>query len=209
MPSDIRLNELLKQQDIGLPYDSKHAAVDVSAINSFLCHGVEQPLLPADRSLLLKAAENTDKYMPYRVHAPSAQRIRALFEGQDPNVLLTNVGFRNLVAARYLSYNAEFLLSGEQQFAPDLQSLQAYIEKEPKRPKEYFLNHGIYGNNRNRFLDRVPEVWKRSFWPSEMGRDFMAVWRALAKGVVKGNDRKKYKIPLVGHLLSLQICGMY
>lgn len=145
-------------------------------------------------------------YLPYRVHSPSAQRLRGLFGTQYPEVLLTDLGFRNLVATRYMSYNTPFLLSGEQQFATRLEDLMDSINQEPRRPTEHFLNHKIYGQNRSRFLDRLPDVWNSTTWPSELGRNFLAVWKALYFGV--GKSDKKYKIRNAGQLLALQICGM-
>ncbi|KZV59238.1 hypothetical protein PENSPDRAFT_672487, partial [Peniophora sp. CONT] len=193
---------------IGLPSKPEHlhGGVDVKAIKTFMLHGVEHPLSPADRKLLAKAAENPDMYMPYRVHAPSAQRLRELFANQDADVLLTDIGFRNLVATRYITYNSLFLLSGEQTFVMDVQDLLSAF-KNPKRKKDYFLSQRIYGTNRSRYVERLQTVWDRTVWPQELGRNFFAVWHALSVGVDK--DVLRYKIPNVGPLLSLQICGDY
>lgn len=179
--------------------------MDVRDIETFLLHGVETPLSTADRALLDHAATNPDMYMPFKVHAPSAQRLRQLFTEQPPNVLLTDLGFRNLVATRYISYNSRFLLSGEQKYALHVQDLLSCFNRKPKRPTDYFLSGKIYGNNHTRFLDRLEDVWDHSFWPVELGRSFIAVWRVLSLGIEK--DDKKYKIPNIGVLLALQICS--
>ncbi|KZV59245.1 hypothetical protein PENSPDRAFT_672483, partial [Peniophora sp. CONT] len=192
---------------IGLPHNQQHlrGAVDVKAISTFMLHGVESPLSPADRNLLTKAAGNPDLYMPYRVHAPSAQCLRRLFAHQDANVLLTDLGFRNLVATRYITYNSKFLLSGEQTFVADVHGLLSAFKIDSNRKKDYYISQRIYGTNRSRYIERLSTVWDHSVWPQELGRNFMAVWRALSVGVDK--DAPRYKIPNVGPLLSLQICG--
>lgn len=142
--------------------------------------------------------------MPYRAHAPSAKCLRRLFGAEYPDALISDLGFRNLVATRYISYNSPFLLSGEQKYASCFQDLVDSFNQEPRRSKAYFLNPKIYGKNRFRFLDRLPKVWNASTYPHSLGRSFMAVWRALSLGV---DREKKYKIPNVGCLLALQICG--
>lgn len=187
----------------GLPYDphSSTGAVDIQSLSTFSFHGAETHLQPADLALLKKAAENPDMYMPFRVHAPSAKRLRGLFGEEYPAGLVTDVGFRNLVATRYISYNSPFLLSGEQKYVARVEDLLGSFNQEPRRPQAYFLNPKIYGQNRFRFMDRLPDVWNACNWPRGMGRNFMAVWTALAVG------EKKYKIPNIGNLLALQICG--
>ena len=179
--------------------------MDVSQLQTFVYNGSRIPLEAADRALLHKASENPDMYLPYRYHAPSAQRLRELFHGQGTEVLRTDLGLKNLVITRYMSYNAPFLLSGEQKFANSLDDLLRSISMQPLRPPRYFLNPRIYGQNRFRFVDRVPAVWEGSRWPVQLGRDFITMWRTLAFGINKTD--KTYKIPNIGNLLSLQICG--
>lgn len=182
--------------NLELPYNrqSSTGAIDVSNVKTFILNGVDTPLGPADEALLNKAAENPDQYMPFRSHAPSAQCLRALFGDQYPGILLTNLGLQNLVATRYISYNSPFLLSGEQKFATRVEDLSAMIYQEPEQPVSDFM------------LDHLPNVWNSCTWPRSMGRNFMSVWHAFSIGV--GRTDKRYKIPHVGPLLALQICGM-
>ncbi|VDB96799.1 unnamed protein product [Peniophora sp. CBMAI 1063] len=190
---------------IGLPHDD-NGAVDITGIGSVTLDGQEVPLRPEDATLLGAAAQNLDKYLPFRYHAPSAKALRGLVAPPRMPSMCTDLGLKNVVAIRYISYNAPFLLSGEQQFANRVQDLVDAFERTPIRPKKYFLVDNIYGQNRSRSLDRLPSVWDRCRWPRELGRDFFSVWRAFAFGVDKA---QKYKIPNVGPLLSLQICGDY
>lgn len=191
---------------IGLPCQEASAAHDVSAITTFRMHGKDHSLLPADLALLKFAAENSDYYMPFKAFAPSALRMRELFQDQRPNAMTTTPGFRNVVMTRYLSYNTPFLLSGEQKYARQLTDITSAFTQQPLRDTDYFLNNNFYGANFSRFIDRVPATWNSCEWPAALGRDFMAMWRAVSVGV-DSKQTKRYKVMNAGYLLALQICG--
>lgn len=187
----------------GLSYNG-NGELDVADVHTFTLDDIEVALTAADRRLLRKTAANPDMFLPFSYHTPSAQSLRLLLSGQTPNILLTDVGFKNLVAVRYISYNAPFLITGEQKFTHNVGELVAAFNREPRRPQEYFLVNNIYGTNRTRRMDRLPAVWAACIWPHEFGRDFHVVWRAIACSEGKG---KKYRIPNVGPLLALLICS--
>ena len=119
--------------DVDLPHDRATASHDVRAVDTFFLHGKKTPLLPADKALLTQAATNSDLYMPFKARAPSAAAMRRLFVDSGIETMVTQIGFRNVVATRYITYNSPFLLSGEQTFAKSVQDLTAAFEKMPRR----------------------------------------------------------------------------
>ena len=168
-------------------------------------NGERTQLLQADKNLLCAAAENQDKYLPFREHQPSAKSMRSLFGRRYPDVMTTETGFRNVVITRFLSYNAPFLLSGAQRYFSTLEELLQAIDSEDSRGEEYFVSNSVYGRNVSRHTWNVRSVWESSHFPTSVGRSFKAFWSALSDGV---GAEHSHKIRYIGPLLAMQIAGM-
>ncbi|VDC01043.1 unnamed protein product [Peniophora sp. CBMAI 1063] len=196
----LALSDLL----IGLQFNDQ-ARSDVSDIESFTWNGKRQNLLPTDKKFLSAVAQNLDMYLPFKELQPSAQRMRLVFQGQQKDALITDIGFKNSVLMRFLSYNAPFLLSGSQGFFTRFEDVLASIQ-DAGREECYFVSHRIYGRNLNRSTKNVRSVWESSIFPTPAGRSFKRFWSALHEGY---GPEHRYKVRFVGPLLALHIAGDY
>ncbi|VDB96828.1 unnamed protein product [Peniophora sp. CBMAI 1063] len=188
---------------VGLPFDER-ARSDVEGIKSLVWKGRRQNLESADKEFLLAASQNQDMYLPFKELQPSAQCMRSLFSGQEKDVMLTDLGFKNAVVTRFLSYNAPFLLSGKQSFFTSLEDLLRSVESEAGRGEEYFVSGRIYGRNLYRHPKNAQAVWDSCTFPSSAGRSFKRFWALLHEGV---GPQHEFKVRFVGPLLALHIAG--
>ena len=157
-------------------------------------------ILPTDRAYLLAVSKNHDLLLPFQELTPSAQRLRHLFDGQAPDSMTTESGFRNAVATRFFTYNSRFLLSGAQKFTERLEDL---IEVFSTAEESFFVSahiYGRYGGGVGRRTANAQVVWESCNFPRHVGRSFMRFWNAL-------HQSGGCKIKWVGHFLALKIAG--